>query len=112
MNADVNPRSGFEGVSKLVGLMPMLTNNFDPQKTEGNDADAAERRSRTDLKPATVVLTIGEEIDVVHHFWTEDNSLLNVHLNQRAGGIDATIPREHVEIVLRSDDAEKEVSAA
>ena len=88
----------------------MLINNSDPQKTEGNDADAAERRSRTNLKPATVALTVGETIDVVHHFWTEDNSLLNVHLNQRADGIDATIPREHVEIVLRSTDAKTEVS--
>lgn len=89
----------------------MLTNNSDPQKTGGDD-DAASRRSRTDLKPATVVLSVGEAVDVVHHFWDQSSTLLNIHLNSRKGGIDAIIPREHVEIVLRTEDAETEVSEA
>ena len=87
----------------------MLTNNSDPQKTEGHGGSSDGQRTQTNTKPATVVLSVGEKIDVTHHFWNESSTLLNVHLNSRQGGIDATIPREHVEIVLRSEDAETEV---
>lgn len=84
----------------------MKTNTRDPLETGGNGGN---RSSRVETTPARVMLTLGKIIGVNHFVWSEDNSLLHVYLGDRSDGIDASIPREHVEIVVRTQTADEEV---
>jgi len=79
----------------------MRTNTRNPQKTEGNDAD----RSGTESKQAIVALRSGAKVDVQHHFWSEDDTLLNVYVDSKTAGIDAQIPASNIEVVMRTATA-------
>lgn len=81
----------------------MRTNARNPQKTEGNG------RASTKKQPATIVLSVGETIEVAHHCWNEDSTLLNIHINDADGRADAQIPAQHVEAVLHTLDAQRAI---
>lgn len=79
----------------------MRINARNPQKREGTG------RASTEKQPATVALRIGETVDVIHHCWNEESTLLNSHINDADGRADAQIPVYHVEAVLRPVDSQR-----
>lgn len=73
----------------------MSTNVHDSQKTGGHETDAVESDSQI-----IVALRTGRKITVEDAIWSCDNSLLK--LNVEGNGIDVTVTREHVELVIKS----------
>lgn len=74
----------------------MINNARNLQKTRGDDGTAVEQSGGQKI----VALRSGRNITVHDAVWSWNNSLLR--LNIEGDGIDATVPIEHVELVVKS----------
>lgn len=74
----------------------MSINERNPNQTQGTGRG----RSRTDAETTIVALATGGKIEVCDAVWSRDNSLLKLQIDGR--GIDVTVPREHVEAVIKT----------
>lgn len=82
----------------------MSINERHSHKTGGNDGTAVEQDSERKI----VALRTGQKIVVEDAVWSRDNSLLK--LNIEGDGIDCTVPREHVELVVKTTAGEEVIN--
>lgn len=74
-----------------VRLSRMKDNTSKSNKTDGFDR-----------KPVRVETRGNKEIDAVHHVVNDQSQLLQLYINERAGGIDLSIPLSNVAFFARS----------
>lgn len=98
----MNPRP-LSGVAQFAGAT-MLTNTSNLQKTGGTDSSGAVEENRQKI----VALRSGRKITVNDAVWSCDNSLLRLCIE--GDGIDCTVPREHVELVIKATTGEEVMS--